>query len=359
VEHASFLILAVNPGSTSTKAGVFRDEEELAASVIRHRPGELASAGRGLLDQYGARVSAVTAMLDDHGISGADLSAVVGRGGLLRPIPSGTYIVNDAMMRDLEDKKASSHASTLGGIIAREMGEKYGIPAYIVDPVSVDEMEPVARISGIPMIERRSTFHALNAKAAARACAADLGMRYEDGRFVVAHMGGGISVGAHRYGRVIDVNNALYGEGPFSPERCGALPAEDVIRMCYSGQYTEDEMIGFVTGRGGMISYIGVNDMRAAYEMIDGGDARARLVVEAMAYQISKEIGAMASVLGFDVDATVLTGGIAHSRRFTDEIEPRVRGVAPLMIYPGEDELRSLAMGALRVLRGEEAPASY
>jgi butyrate kinase len=263
------------------------------------------------------------------------------------------------MIRDLRSDAASAHASTLGGVLAYEIASGCGIPSFIVDPVVVDEMIPEARISGIPQIERKSTFHALNAKAAARMCAAGLGRKYEDCRFVVTHMGGGISVGAHRLGRVIDVNNALYGEGPFSPERCGALPAADTIRMCFSGEYTEDEMISFATGRGGMISYIGVNDLRLAYEMIDGGDERAGLIVGAMAYQISKEIGAMAATLEFDVDSIILTGGLAYSERFTGSIARRVGRIAPVSIFPGEDELKALAMGALRVLRGEESAAVY
>ena len=353
-----FLILAVNPGSTSTKAAVFRDEEQIAGSAIRHRPEEFAGCD-GLIDQKAIRMKSIIEMLDKSGIKMDSLDAVVGRGGLIKPIESGTYVVNDAMIRDLSTGFASTHASTLGGIIASEIGRTYDIPAFIADPVVVDEMEPLARISGIPEISRRSIFHALNTKSVAGRCAADIGKKYGECRFVVAHMGGGISVGAHKNGRVIDVNDALYGEGPFSPERCGGLPVEQVIQMCFSGKYTKADMIAFTVKTGGMMAYLGTNDLVSVEETIAKGDEKSALIVNAMAYQVSKEIGSMAAVLNFELDAIILTGGLARSEMFTGWIKRRVESVAPVMICPGEDEMSALAMGALRVLRKEERAAVY
>ncbi|MDR3332529.1 MAG: butyrate kinase [Synergistaceae bacterium] len=358
MEVRSFTVLAINPGSTSTKTSIFKDEEELASSVIRHGRDDFAGCSN-LLDQMDIRMAQVNRMLEEHSIQTNELDAVVGRGGLIRPISSGTYEVNENMAADLSTGWASSHASSLGGLMAREIAVKNSIPAFIVDPVVVDELEPIARISGIPGIKRRSIFHALNAKSVARLCAAELGKRYEDCRLVVAHMGGGISVGAHRYGRVIDVNDALCGEGPFSPERCGGLPVEQVVNLCFSGDYSKRDVTAFATKTGGMAAYLGVCDLRVAEEMIAGGDDNARLVVDAMAYQVSKEIGAMASVLEFDVDRIALTGGLAYSKRFTGIIEGSVGRISGVSIYPGEDEMRALAMGALRVLRGEEKAAVY
>jgi butyrate kinase len=350
--------LAINPGSTSTKAAVFRDEEQIALRVIRHRPEEFAGCD-GLIGQKAIRMKSITGMLDQYGIEMNSLDAVAGRGGLIKPIESGVYIVNDAMIRDLSTGFASTHASTLGGIIAYEIGHEYNIPAFVVDPVVVDEMEPCARISGIPEISRRSIFHALNAKAAARECAADIGRGYGECRFIVAHMGGGISVGAHKNGKVIDVNDALYGEGPFSPERCGGVPAEQLIQMCFSGGYTKEEMISFTVKTGGMMAYLGTNNLEAVEENIAKGDEKSALIADAMAYQVSKEIGSMAAVLEFKVDAIILTGGLAYSERFTGQIARRVESIAAVMIRPGEDEMSALAMGALRVLRNEESASVY
>ena len=263
------------------------------------------------------------------------------------------------MVRDLSRGSAVTHPSSLGGLIAAELSRKYNIPGYVVDPVVVDEMEPRARITGIPGIERRSVFHALNTKAIARLCAENMGMAYEDGRFVVAHMGGGITVGAHRYGRVVDVNDALAGEGPFSPERCGAIPLEPVIAMCFSGQYSEEEILALCHRRGGMAAYLDTNDMREVEKMIKQGDDHAALVMDSMAYQVSKEIGAMAAVLEGRVDAVILTGGLAHSTRFTGAIKQMVDRLAPVKTYPGEHEMTALVLGALQVLKGKEQAATY
>lgn len=354
----SFLVLAINPGSTSTKAAVFRDENEIAASVIRHSPDDFAGCAN-LMDQKSIRMRSIEAMLAGNDIAMEDLDAVVGRGGLLKPIESGTYEINERMLEDLSTGFASSHASTLGGLLAHEIGIKYSIPNFIVDPVVVDEMEPIAHISGVPQIRRRSIFHALNAKAVARICAANIGKKYEDCRFIVAHMGGGISVGAHRYGRVIDVNDALYGEGPFSPERCGGLPVEQVVQMCYSGEYTREQMVAFTTKTGGMASYLGSNDLREVEKRILEGDEKSAIIADAMAYQVAKEIGAMAAVLEYRIDGIVLTGGLAYSKRFTGAIKQKVDPVAEVYTYPGEDEMAALVGGALRVLRGQETAARY
>lgn len=357
-EGKQCLILAINPGSTSTKAALFENGTQLALQVIRHSPDDFRNCTT-LMDQKDIRMKSIMEMIGSYGIGMDKLDAVVGRGGLTKPIPSGTYGISRKMLDDLSTGFASTHPSSLGPVIAHEIGEKHGVPSYVVDPVVVDEKEPIARISGIPQITRRSISHALNAKAVARRVAADLGKKYENCRFVVAHMGGGVSVAAHRYGRMIDVNDALYGEGPFSPERCGGLSVEQVVQMCFSGDYTKDEMIGFTTKKGGMAAYIGTNDLKEAEKRILEGDNEAALIVDAMAYQIAKEIGAMGAVMEFRVDGIVLTGGLAYSSRFTGAIKNYVSGLAPVYVYPGEDEMRALAEGALRVLAGEEKALEY
>lgn len=355
---SSYLILVINPGSTSTKFAVYRDETPLFEHTVRHAPGEFARCA-GILDQRTIRTRHMLDALASHQIKPEDLNAVVGRGGLVTPLDSGTYLINDSMVRDLTRGVAVTHASSLGGLIAAEIGKTHNIPAYVVDPVVVDEMEPRAKLTGIPGIERRSAFHALNTKAIARLCSESMGIAYEDGRFVVAHMGGGISVGAHRYGRVIDVNDALAGEGPFSPERCGAVPLEPVVEMCFSSQYTEEEIMALCHNRGGMTAYLDTNDMREVEKMIKQGDDHAALVMDSMAYQVGKEIGAMVAVLEGRVNAIILTGGLAYSMRFTGAIKQMVDQIAPVKTFPGEHEMTALALGALRVLRGREKAATY
>lgn len=357
-EQKIYRFLAINPGSTSTKLGVFENDVTIAEEVIRHPKSEI-DQYETIADQKDMRLFVVEKMLSDHQINPATLDAVVGRGGITEPIDSGVYEVDENMIYDLTHSSASTHASALGGILAAEFGKKYGKPSFVVDPVVVDEMDQNARLTGMPGIERRCVFHALNQKAVARRCARDIGSVYENCRFIVAHMGGGITVGAHRYGRVIDVNDGLGGEGPFSPERCGGLPVDQLIRMCYSGAYTEKEMIAKVTRSGGMMAYLGTNDLRHAERLIKEGDDFAALVLESMAYQVAKEIGAMYAVLDGRVDAIILTGGLAYSTRFTGAIKNRVSLIAPIHVYPGEDELKALAEGALRVLRGEERVKRY
>ncbi|MEA4852903.1 MAG: butyrate kinase [Christensenella sp.] len=353
-----FLILVINPGSTSTKIAVFEDDHPKMEKTIRHTGNDFAGCA-SIFDQKPIRIEYIDKVLAETDIDLGKLDAVVGRGGLVRPIDSGTYLVNDKMMADLIDSAAMIHASSLGGLIAADIGKQYDVPAYVVDPVVVDEMETYARLSGFPGVERRSAFHALNTKAVARRCATDMGINYEDGRFVVAHMGGGISVGAHRYGRVIDVNDAISGEGSFSPERCGAVPLEPVIEMCYSGRATREDMLGMVSKHGGMIAYLGTNDLIKVEKMIREGDEYAALVVDSMAYQVSKEIGAMVAALEGRVDAIILTGGLAYSIRFTGVIKQRVDRIAKVITYPGENEMDALAQGALRVLRKEQLISEY
>jgi butyrate kinase len=297
--------------------------------------------------------------MEEAGIDLKSVDAVAGRGGLLKPIDSGVYIINERMLEDLHSATAAIHASALGAIIASEIAVPLSVPAYVVDPVVVDEMDRNAKLTGIPGIERTSIFHALNQKAIARRLAAELGKPYENARFIIAHLGGGISVGAHRYGRVIDVNDALAGEGPFTPERSGTIPVLPIINMCFSGEYTQTEMFEKIVGKGGMRAYLGTSDEDEVQKMINNGDEFAALVLDSMAYQVSKEIGAMTAVLEGLVDAIILTGGLAHSIRFTGAIKQRVDKLAPVYVFPGEDELLALASGVLRVLRGKERPAHY
>ncbi len=354
----SFLQLVINPGSTSTKLAVFRDMEPVYQETLRHSSDELVSFG-GVIDQFEYRRNLVLDALNKAGIKAADLDSVVGRGGLLRPIPGGTYLVSDRMLSDLKAEERGSHASNLGGLIAHSIAGELGIPAFIVDPVCVDEMEPIARISGMPDNPRESLFHALNQKAIARRAAADLGKEYEDANLVVVHLGGGISVGVHSGGRVIDVNNAVGGEGPFSPERSGGVPAAGLVEMSFGGQYSCDEMMSKLIGNGGLVAYLGTNNAVEVEKHIKSGNSEARLVYEAMAYQVAKEIGACSTVLKGGVDAVVITGGIAHSSMLVKWIEDRVGFIAPVRVYPGEDEMEALAAGGLRVLSGAEKAKTY
>jgi butyrate kinase len=337
---------------------VFDDETPLFVESLSHDAAEIAGCGR-IADQYAFRRAAVLAALERHQIAVQSLRAVVGRGGLLRPIESGTYRVNGRMLDDLRRPGEREHASNLGAILANEIAILAGVNAYIVDPVCVDEFEPLARIAGLPEIERKALSHALNIKAVARRAAKDFGRPYTELNLVMVHLGGGISVCPMRRGRMIDVNQALDGTGPFSPERSGGLPVGDVARLCYSGQYTFAEMMKKIAGRGGLVAHLGVNDAREVEKRIAAGDARARLVYEAMAYQIAKEIGLMATVLCGEVDAIVITGGLAYSQMLLDWIRPRVQWIAPVKVYPGEDELLALVQGTLRVLSGEEEAKEY
>jgi butyrate kinase len=353
-----YRILTLNPGSTSTKIGVFANDRSIFEKTLRHDCEKL-SMFSTLIDQYEFRTQTILETLDEEGINISKLNAVCGRGGLIRPIEGGTYLVNDQMLNDLRNGFAGDHASNLGGIIANEIAFGLNIPAYIVDPVVVDEMEEIAKISGVPTIERRSIFHALNQKAVARRVASDFKKKYEEMNLVIIHMSGGITVGVHKYGRVIDVNNGLHGDGPFSPERAGTIPAGDLISMCYSGEFSREEMMRKIVGQGGLIGYLGTTDVEKVQEMAEAGDENASLIYSAMAYQIGKEIGSASAVLKGKVDAIVLTGSLAYERKLVKEISFYIDWIADVLVFPGENELLALAEGALRVLMKEEAAKQY
>lgn len=353
-----FKILTINPGSTSTKIAVFDNEDLVFEKTLRHSSEEISKYEK-ISDQFQFRKNVIEEALIEGGISINELNAVVGRGGLLRPIQGGTYTVNDTMIEDLKLGVLGEHASNLGGIIAKEIGDSVNIPSYIVDPVVVDEMNDIARVSGIPEINRKSIFHALNQKATARRASKELGKEYSECNFIVVHMGGGISVGAHEKGKVIDVANALDGEGPFSPERSGGLPVGDLIKMCFSGKYSQNDIKKKIKGNGGLVGYLNTNDVREVEHKIECMDEEAKLIYKAMAYQISKEVGACAAVLKGNVDGILLTGGIAYSNKFTNLIKENVEFISKVRIYPGEDEMIALAQGGLRVLNNEESPKEY
>lgn len=354
----TFRLLIINPGSTSTKIAIFDNEKLVLEQTLRHSNEELSSYTR-IIDQLEFRKNIILDTLNANGINITKLSAVVGRGGLLKPMEGGTYIVNDKMLEDLKGTVMGEHASNLGGILANEIASQLGIPAYIVDPVVVDEMDEIARVSGMPEIKRICIWHALNQKAVARRAAVDLDKKYEELNLIVAHLGGGISVGVHKKGRIVDVNNALNGEGPFSPERTGSLPVIGLMKLCYSGKYTIDEINKKIAGKGGLVAYLGTNDGREVVKMIESGDKNAEMVYKAMAYQVAKEIGACAAVLEGKVDAVCLTGGLAYDKLLVGWIKESVEFIGDVRIYPGEDEMIALAEGGLRVLRKEETAKEY
>jgi len=350
-------ILAINPGSTSTKVAIFRKEENVLQKNLNHASEELDKYGK-IADQFEYRKNIILDWLKSEGYETASLKAVVGRGGLLKPMPSGTYKVTDVMIEDLRIGVQGEHASNLGGIIAKSIADIEKIESYIVDPVAVDEFEDVARISGMPDIERRSLLHALNIKAVTHNVAKEMGKKAQELNLVVAHLGGGISIVPLKKGKMIDANNANE-MGPFSPERVGGLPVGDIAKMCFSGDYTYGEIKKKMRGKGGLVAYLGTNDAREVEKMIKNGDEEAKLIYEAMAYQIGKEIGAMAAVLSGDIDAIVLTGGVAYSKMLTDYVKDMVGFIAPVILQPGEDEMRALNEGVLRVLSGEEEAKIY
>ncbi len=344
-------MLVINPGSTSTKIAVYDNKTEVLNETIRHDSEKIEQYDK-VVDQYEFRVETIEKILESKNISIDKFDVIVGRGGLLKPIPGGAWIVNDLMLEDIKKAERGEHASNLGAVIAHNIAEKSGVKSYIVDPVVVDEFEDVARISGIPEIERSSVFHALNQKASARKLAEKLGKRYKELNLIVTHMGGGTSIGAHRKGKVIDVTNGVYGEGPFTPERSGALPPEQIIQMCFSGKYTQPELIKKVHGKGGMVAYLGTADCRAITEEVQKGNKKFELILDAMTYQIAKEIGAMATVLEGDVDAVILTGGLAFSDFIMEKIIKRVKFIADVHVLPGENEMEALRDGVLMALEG-------
>lgn len=355
----NFKILTINPGSTSTKVALFFNDHKVLEKNLFH-PAEEINQYKDIIDQLPLREKVVSDYLKEENIIRCGLSAVVGRGGLLRPIQGGTYRINDKMIEDLKSKEYGQHAANLGAMIALDISKECGIPAYMVNPIVVDEMSDLARISGIPEIERKSIFHALNQKAVAINYAKSIGKNYSDLNLIVVHLGGGISVGAHEKGRVVDVNNALNGDGPFSPERSGGLPVYDLVKLAYSGKYTHEEMCKKVNGSGGLVAYLGTNDARKVVENIKNGDKKSQLIYEAMAYQVAKFIGASASVLKGDIDGIIFTGGIANDDLIISYIRERIDFLTDnIIIMPGEKEMEALAEGALRVLSGEEEALDY
>lgn len=354
----TYTILAINPGSTSTKISVFKNEREVWSTKLTHSNEDLSMYDH-IFDQYEFRKGVILNELEQAGFDVTSFDAIVGRGGVLYPVEGGTYCADDELIEDLHKGVQGEHISNLGAPIAKELSITANCPAFIVDPVVVDEMEPIARFSGHPDLPRRSILHALNQKAVARKAAHDLGKDYHDLNMIVVHLGGGISVGAHKNGRIIDVNNALNGEGPFTPERSGGLPVGDLVELCFSGKRTHAEIKRMIKGAGGIVAYLGTNDMMAVEQEIEKGNSRFKLIYEAMAYQISKEIGALSTVFEGDVDAIVITGGIAYDMNFVGWIIQRVKFIADVLIYPGEKEMEALAFGALRVLRGFEKAKDY
>lgn len=350
--------LIINPGSTSTKIGIFEDETLLFDETLRHSTEEIAQYA-SIIDQKDFRKNIILDFLKSKNFDLKSLNVIVGRGGMLKPIPGGTYEVNDALIRDLKVGVSGQHASNLGGILAKEIGDSIGVPSYIVDPVVVDELCDLARVSGTPAIQRTSIFHALNQKAVAKRYAKETGKAYDSLNLIVVHMGGGVSVGAHKNGQVIDVFNALDGDGAFSPERTGGVPSGALIRLCFSGKYTEKEVYKMFVGNGGFNALLGTNDMRDVAKMVDDGDEKAKLFRDAFIYQVAKDIGSMACVLNGKVDQIILTGGIAYGKPITDGLTERCGFIAPVTVYPGEDELLALAQGAIRVMNGAEKAKVY
>jgi len=350
-------ILALNPGSTSTKLAVFDGEECAFEDKIRHTPLDLSRFER-IWDEYEYRKAMIVEFLDDRGIALSSLAAVVGRGGVFAPTVSGTYAVNQQMIDDARTAERGEHASNLGAVLAYGIAWDLEIPAFIVDPPCVDELDPVARYSGLPEIPRTSLVHALNVKATARIVAEKLGDNYHEINLVIAHLGGGISICALRKGRMVDVSNGLYA-GPFTPERAGAVQTGDLVNMCFSGEYTRDEIECKLVGRGGLVAYLGTTDADTIVARIESGDDEAARVVAAMVHQIAKEIGAMVAAMDGELDAVVLTGGLANNTYIIEKLRKKIAFLGKTVIVPGEDELKALALGCLRVLRGKEAAKTY
>ncbi len=352
-------ILAINPGSTSTKIAVYIGTNPVFIQTIRHTKEEIEKYDR-ITDQFQFRKDLILKELKDADIRIDLIRVVMGRGGVVKPVESGVFEVNEKMLHDLRECVYGEHASNLGGLIAWDIA--HSLPdakAYITNPVVVDELEDIARLSGHPLLPRRSIFHALNQKAVARQHAKSIMRKYEELNLVVVHLGGGITVGAHKHGRVVDVNQGLDGDGPFSPERSGTLPAGDLVRLCFSGKYSEKEVLKMITGQGGMVAYLGTNSAYEVEKRAADGDQKAKLIYDAMAYQVAKEVGAMATVLGCSVDGILITGGIAYDKYFVNQVISYVHRIAPVHVYPGEDEMKALAMNALRVVKGETTAKIY
>ncbi len=352
-------ILVINPGATSTKIAVYQDNRSVFLKTIRHGCDELESFSQ-TSDQLDYRLNLVLSEVEANHIPFDSVGVIISRGGLLHPIESGVYKVNQTMIADLEVGVMGDHASNLGGLIADRLLQKFpNAGAYIADPVVVDELQEVARISGHPEFKRQSIFHALNQKSVARTYAHSRGVEYEDLNLIVAHLGSGISVGAHQKGRVIDVNNALDGEGPFGPERSGTLPAGALARYCIEKDVSWSQLKKMLIGEGGLYAYVGHKDAQRLEKEAREGNPEAMLLQGAMAYQISKEIGALATVLGGEVDAILITGGMAHNPDLTEEVKKRINFIAPVLIFPGEDEMRALAQNGSLLLKGKINAREY
>jgi butyrate kinase len=348
----NFHILTINPGSTSTKIGIFNNEDPIFIKKIAH-DADILNSFSSITKQYAYRKNSIIEELNANSFSLSDIDIIMARGGLLKPMHSGVYEINDRMLEDLSSNIMGEHASNLGGLIAADLaGQTSGIKAYIVDPVVVDEMQDVAKITGHPAFKRIPIFHALNQKAIARKHAASINRAYEDINLIIAHIGGGVSIGAHCRGQIIDVNNALYGDGPFSPERSGSLPAKQVIDICFSGKYSKGEIEKMLVGEGGFMAYFGTNNYLDIKQKAENGDKYVKLILDALAYQVAKYIGSMAVTLKGAVDAILITGGIANDPYICSYISEMVKFIAPVTIYPGEDELSSLAHNGLMLLRG-------
>ncbi|HSH36781.1 butyrate kinase [Schnuerera sp.] len=350
-------VLVINPGSTSTKVAIYEGEVKIKSYKLEHSKYELEKYD-DISEQYQYRLDLIHKWLEKENISRTNLKAVVGRGGLLRPIPGGTYLVSDKMIEDLRLGISGEHAANLGGILARGIGDEENINSYIVDPVSVDEFEEVARISGLNLIERKSLIHALNIKAVSYRRAKELNKKLQDLNFIVAHLGGGISIAPVKGGRMLDVNNASE-MGPFSPERAGGLPVGDLAKMCFSGEYSIEDMKRKIKGKGGLMSYLSTIDAREVEDRINSKDEYAKLIYDAMIFQIGKEIGAMATVLKGEVDNIILTGGLAYSNYLVKSLKEMVSFISNVIVYPGEDEMGALNKGVLRVINKEVKPKIY
>ena len=354
----SYKSLIINPGSTSTKIGVFEDETLLFEETLRH-PTEEISKYATIIDQKDFRKEIITDLLKEKNFDIHSLDFIVGRGGLLKPIPGGTYKVSDDLLNDLKIGYQGQHASNLGGILAREIGDSIGVPSFIVDPVVVDELEPVARYSGCPELPRRSIFHALNQKEIGIRYAASRGNKYEEMNLIICHIGGGISVTAHQKGKMVDSNDIAQGDGPMAPTRCGAIPVKEVMKACFTGNCTEKELYEKITKSGGLVDHLGTSDAREVRGMMEQGNAYAKLVYDAMIYQIGKCAGSMAAVLEGDVDGIIFTGGISHDGYLVEKLTGMLRFIAPVTVMAGEFEMEALASGALRVLNREETAKEY
>jgi len=351
-----YLILAVNPGTTSTKIALYKDKTLIFKEKIEYQKAETEKYLH-IADQLGLRKDTVLKIMQEKGANAEQLSAVVGRGGLLPPVCAGAYKVNQLMLDRLINRPVTEHASNLGAMIAYDIAEPCGIPAYVYDPVSVDQFEEVARITGLPSMARQTHSHVLNSRSVAMKMAKSLDKPYDQMTFIVAHIGGGISINLHCKGRMIDVLSD--DEGPFSPERSGRLPTRQLIKQCFSRNYQVNDMVKLIRGKGGLVAHMGTEDVRQVEAMINNGDKHAQLIYYAMAYQVAKGIGEMATVVGGAVDRIILTGGVAYSEMFTNWVKEKVQFIAPVEIMAGENELEALAFGALRVLKGEEEACEY